>query len=566
MSQAATKIKELLAAIPAATRRKAEKFPVREAEETDKGNWVAFVDDGAESYDVQLSISKGNLLQHTCDCGKLDADGFCLHQLAVLLHISTGSTKAPKAAAGKPKKKEDPLENLLGQVDPDALRAWVKELLLQKKDLMVAFTSRFSPQPADYSAADIMQMTDTAVKSIVKNKKRIDPSELKQILALWQKIHAPVIASYLNNITSTEKIYLLDGILLAVHKWYFTLQINSSRFSSYMADVLAHTIAPLHDIAVESTWQKVIAAYVQELEKLANPLSLHWGNFLAKLARTTPQKERTDFILQQLEGVYKRAVATKGEVVVEWFTRLLFELYDGIGRFSACAEWIEPIIYQNDFNLRLIRQLTATEKYQRAEDLCLRIMKSNYHDEYDLPYLVCLKKVYEKQADQRRKLHEVILKIFPIGCTYDDFKMIMEEHFGDQPEDAQKWKNKVVRKLADNARNNIEVAKIYFAICARDKKYNALLNLIGRSGIGHLLPAYFDVLYQFDKSNFLLKLSTLRMQSSPDTEELEGYTLLAQKIFKHYNYMERSVFLKADRSYFGSNFIPFCERIWQENQ
>jgi len=213
MSQVATKIKELLAAIPAATRRKAEKFPVREAEETDKGNWVAFVDDGAESYDVQLSLSKGNLLQHTCDCGKVDADGFCLHQLP----------------------------------------------------------------------------------------------------------------------------------------------------------------------------------------------------------------------------------------------------------------------------------------------------------------------------------------------------------------DAQKWKNKVVRKLADNAGNNIEFAKIYFAICARDKKYNAMLNLIGRSGIGHLLPAYFDVLYQFDKSNFLLKLSTLRMQSSPDTEELGGYTLLAQKIFKHYHYMERSVFLKADRSYFGSNFIPFCERIWQEN-
>lgn len=565
MSQAATKVKDLLAAIPAATRRKAEKFPVREVEEIDKGTWVAFVDDGEASYDVQLSLSRGNLLQHTCDCGKLDAEGFCLHQLAVLLQIGTGSATAPKAVTSKRKKKEDPLDTMLGQIEHDALKAWVKELLQQKKDLMVAFTARFSAQPTDYTAAEIMQLTDAAVKSIVKSKKRIDQSELKQILALWHKVHAPVIACYLNNITSTEKIYIIEGILLAVHKWYFTLQINSSRFSSYMADVLAHTIAPLHDIAVESTWQKVIGAYFRELAKVANPLSLQWGTFLAKLAKATLQKERTDFILQQLEGVYKRAVASKGEVVIEWFTRLLYELYEGMGRFSECAEWIEPIIYQNDFNLRLIRQLTATEKYRRAEDLCLRIMKSNYHDEYDLPYLVCLKKIYEKEAGQRRKLHGVILKIFPITCTYDDYKMIMEEHFGNQPEEAQKWKNKVVRKLADSAGHNMDFAKIYFAICARERKYDAVLKVIERSSVGHLLPAYFDALYQFDKMKFLLKLSTLQMQSSPDPEELEGYTLLAQKIHKHYHYMERSVFLKADRSYFGSNFVPFCERIWQEN-
>ncbi len=55
------------------------------------------------------------------------------------------------------------------------------------------------------------------------------------------------------------------------------------------------------------------------------------------------------------------------------------------------------------------------------------------------------------------------------------------------------------------------------------------------------------------------------MRTSLEPEEIEGYTLLAQKIYEHYHYMERSIFLKADRSFYGSNFVPFCERIWQEN-
>ncbi|MCU0374524.1 MAG: hypothetical protein MUF24_04365 [Chitinophagaceae bacterium] len=430
MSDAAIKIKELLAALPAATRRKAEKLPVREAEEADKGEWVAFVDDGANSYDVQLSISRGNLLRHTCDCGKLDADGFCLHQMALLLHISTISTSVPTAPKTKRNKKEDPIDTLLAQVEYDELRAWVKELLQQKKDVMVAFTTRFSAKPTDYTLAEIMQMTDAAVKSIVKNKKRIDQSELKQILALWQKVHAPVIACYLNNITSTEKIYLLAGILLAVYKWQFELQINTTRFSSYMVDVLAHTIAPLHDIAVESAWQKVLAAYMAELAKVANPLAQQWAIFLAKLAKATPQRARTDFVLQKLETIYKKACSSKGEVVIEWFTRLLFELYESLDRLPECIDWIQPIIYQNEYNLKLIGLLTEAGNYQRAEALCLRIIKANYQEEYNLPYLICLKKIYAMQPDKRSKLHEIILKIFPLHCTLADYKMIVVKCIG----------------------------------------------------------------------------------------------------------------------------------------
>jgi tetratricopeptide (TPR) repeat protein len=353
--------------------------------------------------------------------------------------------------------------------------------------------------------------------------------------------------------------------LLAVYKWQFELQINTTRFSSYMVDVLAHTIAPLHDIAVESAWQKVLAAYMAELAKVANPLAQQWAIFLAKLAKATPQRARTDFVLQKLETIYKKACSSKGEVVIEWFTRLLFELYESLDRLPECIDWIQPIIYQNEYNLKLIGLLTEAGNYQRAEALCLRIIKANYQEEYNLPYLICLKKIYAMQPDKRSKLHEIILKIFPLHCTLADYKMIVEEHFMGQPEEAQKWKNKVLRKLGEGAYRSKETAQMYWEVCVQDGKFTTMFNHMERSTLGYLLPAYFDVLYQYDKMKFLLKLSTLSMRTSLEPEEIEGYTLLAQKIYEHYHYMERSIFLKADRSFYGSNFVPFCERIWQEN-
>jgi hypothetical protein len=198
------KITNIGAIFPAQAQKKAEKFPLREIEEIEKGHWVAFADDGPESFDVQITLRKGEITAHSCDCGKLDAQGFCLHQLAMLMQLSAKKTNTPKPVT-KRKVKENPLTTLLNQIDTDDLKLWLKEVLHQQKDLAIAFTNRFGVRPDDYTQDEIQKITDAAVRSVVKNKKKLDQSELKKIILLWKEVHEPVINHYLSNIASVVK-------------------------------------------------------------------------------------------------------------------------------------------------------------------------------------------------------------------------------------------------------------------------------------------------------------------------------------------------------------------------
>ena len=66
--------------------KKAKATKVRECDEVDKNSFVAYVDDGTESYDVSIKIGKGKVVEkHDCDCG--GTAPFCKHKLALLQHI-----------------------------------------------------------------------------------------------------------------------------------------------------------------------------------------------------------------------------------------------------------------------------------------------------------------------------------------------------------------------------------------------------------------------------------------------------------------------------------------------
>ncbi len=47
----------------------AKKNKVRECDETEKGHFVAYVDDAKESFDVSLTVRAGSeITKHTCEC------------------------------------------------------------------------------------------------------------------------------------------------------------------------------------------------------------------------------------------------------------------------------------------------------------------------------------------------------------------------------------------------------------------------------------------------------------------------------------------------------------------
>ena len=80
--------------------KKAEKCTVRECDETAKGTYEGYVDEGSESYDVSLTIGPGkDLTEHRCDCGQKIP--FCQHKAALLLTVAGGKKATPKTPAAK---------------------------------------------------------------------------------------------------------------------------------------------------------------------------------------------------------------------------------------------------------------------------------------------------------------------------------------------------------------------------------------------------------------------------------------------------------------------------------
>lgn len=543
--------------------KRAEKFPLREVEETEKGHWVAFADDGAESFDVQVTFEKGAILQHSCDCGKQDAKGFCPHQLALLLQLSAAKTTTPKAAA-KRKVKEDPLTTLLNQIEPDELKLWLNEVLHQQKDLAIAFTNRFGIKPVDFTREDIEQITDAAAKSIVKNKRKIDQSELKKIILLWKEVHEPVMAHYLLNIADPGKTEVLQHLLASVNKWHLSFKIKSTKIDSYRNEIFAKTIQPLYDIENEEIWQTVISAYFRQGFNRDNPAGTNWLIFLSNLVKFETRESRVDFILNAFKQQYMATANPKGTVVTGFFTELVFAAYQSADRLTGCLEWIKPIDYNNTFNLALIDQLLLHDFDAKAGSICQAIIRSNTNAVYNIPYLSRLANLYKKTDQARLKLYPVLLAMLPQAGGMEDYIILKEEYFVHREGDFKKWNSRILNSLAYDMRSNAPAAHLYFGILHHEGMTSKILERLHDSYTAEVALKYFDYLYMHNKHLLLGELSRLATAFNHAEEDEQYYAALAEKVKAHYNDSEiRQVLLKQE-GYWKGAFARYYEKNMKE--
>lgn len=553
-------LKDIDTIFPAPVLKKAEKCPLREVEETEKGQWVAFADDGPESFDVQITLQKGEVIAHSCDCGKPDALGFCLHQVAMLKHLAAKGSKTVKQVATR-KTKEDPISNLLSQLEPDELKSWLKEVLHQQKYLAVAFTNRFAPKPENYSAEEIYAITDAAVKSVVKNKRKIDQSELKKILQLWKEVHEPIITNYLSDIATPEKTIVLNNLLFSIQKWNEAFNINSIKITTYKRDILARVIQPLYDIQQETTWQNVIKAYFIHGLNTESAIGSDWLVFLAGLPALETRQHRVGLILELFKNKYQGITGQKDGTVTAWFTELVYNMYKHAGKVVDCIPWIQPITYQNAYNLELVDSLIENKLDVRAEKICLDLIKSNFRDEYDFPYQTRLAEIYRRQPQSREKLYSILMELLPHHGTLEDYLVILDEHFKNREEDGKKWRSKILNALGSAIRSSPESATLYFSILNLEKKYAKMVEKLGDSCTSEVAAIHFENLFKHDKPGLLKQLSRIGSGYYETNEDEVFYPLLAVKVKEHYSGFEIMSILLKGEPYWRGRFSRFYERL-----
>jgi hypothetical protein len=153
---------------------------VRELDEESKGRFVAYVDEGKESYDVQIALdAKQNVVTHTCDCK--DEYLYCAHKTAVLLTLQ-GSVKAKKKA--EPKIKQTPEENLLQTLEVEDLRRFVRIVLKENKQLRLQFLSNFKGENIVIGQAELNAVTADIIKQVLGQRRNPKQSDRKRIAKL----------------------------------------------------------------------------------------------------------------------------------------------------------------------------------------------------------------------------------------------------------------------------------------------------------------------------------------------------------------------------------------------
>jgi hypothetical protein len=540
--------------------KKALTYPVRELEQETKGRWVAFVDEDTESFDVQLFIIKKKVAEHYCDCRESN-ENFCKHKVAVLLKIEEKATGEKTTTKRVIKKKVDPLSQLLDQVEHDDLKKWLKEILLQQKDLSISFLNRFTVKPADYTDEEIQLITDKAVKSIVKNKRKIDQSELKKILLLLKDVHEPVMEYYLSNISDSEKVFVLATLLQTIEKWDIAFKIKSTKIATYKTELLARTIQPLYDIENEKVWQKVINAYFDEVVKDEISLNENWLQLLTNIIKLDVRKERVDFMLSSFKKIYTFNKAQRNGFASAVLTAHIWELYSSLHRLPECIKWLSPIHYENAFNLKLIDALLDNGYPDIAEQHCINIIKNNYYEEYNQPYQERLMHLYADNPAKRKELHQLLLQLLPATGSFEDYRMLQKEIFINKPDEWQKWKIKMLAQLTVLMRERVDSAKFLFSIYQDENKYDTMADKLQESATIELALDYFDILFQFSKQKFLKSLFYFSSIYKYQEYNAQFYPLLANKVRKHYTEKEITLALVHSKSYYQGTFSKYFEKL-----
>ena len=494
MTDAALTLKNYSTILPKALLKHKGKYQVRECEEGEKGRYIAYVDDGPESYDVSVTISsKGEVVEHNCDCG--NASTLCKHRLALLQHLSE-DTK-PKARS-KAKHKENKTEALLNQLSEDELRTWVKELLLKNKDLELSFSQRFSRAQLQYTPAEAEKLTNNAIKITIGSKRNIDATLLKKVTDLLAEVHAPIIERYSSQIAEEAGFLLLHSTIEACDKFSARINTNSNRISKYIEITLQRTVAAIHNLQTEAAFENAVGYFVRHLTTEDGAVRIYYLKHLKNIGDLSSEARQL-LVIAMLAKHYK-GLATGNFYNYGQYTKLLFDMVERANLLEAFYEIFEPIRYDNTYNCKLIKLLIDHEELPKAERLCKQQISANVRGEFDIPYLELLKEIYTK-ADSEEGLCEVLSELLPYTYSVDDFYFVSERI---EEQERQKLRSGIMSRARNASRNfDSAAAAFYYAVLDREGKYKKMIEVIDNYIPYRIIVQYFEPMARTDRSLLL---------------------------------------------------------------
>ena len=519
----------------------ANKKKVRECDEVEKGKFVAYVDDGKESFDVALEIENQIVKNTSCDCK--NGNIVCVHKLALMLHIAEQKNIPTKTAR---KVKTSKVDLLLNEIPHQDLIMWVKSLFEKNKDLSLLFENNFSVKN-ELTVEEIIKATNDAYKAVVKNKKTIDLTQLKKVIELFTNIHEPIVKNYCNNISDENYFNCFDAVIATCKTIDTGIYINSNRVSAYIKKLLSQTIEPLHNINDKDIWNRTMLFFINKIFGVKeSPHALFYFANIQNLFTSSSIEIKKEIVHKLMLGV-KNGVSRNFEIV--YFISLL-NMMEETALFPQYRSLFKPLYFQNDYNLKLISLLIENEELDLAAQYCKTQISNNVREEYSVGYVNFLKVIYTKQ-NKFANLALIMEQNIHVTFNFEEY-LFIEKNMNEEKFVAFRTKVMGRAKTASNHGNEMALS-FYFKLLAHEKRYKKMLDAIDvYCGFG-LINLYFDELASQTKDGFLNALvkkdeGYLSSKKINQAEQFILFEEMYQKLLKHYEFIKLQVAFKSVKS------------------
>jgi hypothetical protein len=481
---------------------------IRELEEEKPLHFIAFVDDGPESYDVSLELDTAfNIINSNCDCTSSDA--FCSHKLAVAIHIKERDGSKPSSVAKKIKaRKVDPIRQLIDDIHIEQLKEWVHELCKTNKEFHLILKNRFEKSPISLLWEDIESIHIEKQKGILKNAKYYDASQLLKILALLKDYHTQLIDEIF--LQEVIDLSLLDRLLKYLAEFNNRARKKGERLMKYIESLTNTAILKFSMLSREKKlraiedWTKIFIE-----DKLnSGPLT----NLLIETYFDIVDTRDTSILVSLIKAGEKFENNTLRLTLLNLSAQKNI-LKDIISLFSKSRR-------NSDYNIRLIEYLIEYEYYYEAERITLTDLNDQFtYNYYKLRQLLIQIYTLNNQSDKKfEQLKETVLLDF----NYDHYEEICDKL---KDLELSNFKKRFKRNL-DQARGSHSYAKFYLAKYTKEKNWNEIINLLdGGYPILFVQPVVSHLIaYNRDKVlRKLIKRRWDRYGNSPSKKEQEIY-------------------------------------------
>jgi hypothetical protein len=239
-----------------------KKLKVRELDEESVGNFVSFIDEGKESFDVHVSVDTNHeLIKLECDCENKKP---CLHQVFLAKYITEKKQLSPEKLKRKSSKKTPEHHALIDSLDDIKVREWLKDLMDNNKAVRFEFLLQFKEN--SFSAEAIEQSMLEAISSTTNNRKKLDQLQIKNLLNIFDKINKPVYDKIKETKDLRSSILLTIMVSKILNSHYNMIKSNSKKYEAYLDNVF-HLLNAQFIEASSEMFSKSIEEFIQNVQR-----------------------------------------------------------------------------------------------------------------------------------------------------------------------------------------------------------------------------------------------------------------------------------------------------------